>query len=238
MCGRFSNDKNVDDLAKEYQARGGRGDDFMARWSGLFSIAPTDPVPIVREYLDKDDGAIERELESALWDLRPHWRTEKKPLFNARLETVATLPSFKNAFASRRAIVPMTGYFEWTGPKGDKQPHFVNAGGELLSAAGLYEVRKVDERWEVYCVVITRTGEDSAGEVHDRMPVFLTPDTWDQWLSPDHLSATARDGALSMLDHSSREVAQTLVTFTVDRKVNSTRTVDPGDPTLVQRVDV
>jgi putative SOS response-associated peptidase YedK len=130
----------------------------------------------------------------------------------------------------------MNGYFEWTGPKGDKQPHFISAGGELLSAAGLYEVRKVDDRWEVSCVVITRTGEDSAGEVHDRMPVFLTPDVWDQWLSPDELSAKGKDGALSMLDHSSREVASTLTTYTVDRKVNSTRTADPRDPTLVQPV--
>lgn len=66
-------------------------------------------MPIVREYLD--EGTIEREIEPAVWDLRPAWRKEvKAPQINAPLETVAEKPMFNNVFTSRRAIVPMTGY--------------------------------------------------------------------------------------------------------------------------------
>lgn len=238
MCGRYSNDKTVDDLAKAYQAAGGRGTDFMAAWSGRFSLAPTDAVPIVREYLG--EGAVERELRLARWDFRPHWRTDARPLINARLETVAEKPTFRDAFVSRRAVVPMTGYFEWTGPPKDKVPHYVSAGGELLSAAGLYAFRKIGEsgagdEWETSCVVITRTAVDAAGEVHDRMPVFLTPDVSADWLTPEKLSDKA--GALSMLEHSSDAIASTLESWVVNRKVNSVRSVDPLDASIINPVD-
>lgn len=236
MCGRYAMDKNVDDLVRAYVADGGKAKDFISHWQASFSIAPTDPVPIVRERLD--DGTIERELEMAAWDLRPAWRTKEKspaPQFNARLETVAEKPLFRNAFTARRAIVPMTGYFEWTGPKGDKQPHYIHAGGELLSAAGLYEVRKVDEQWQISTLIITRTGVDSAGEVHDRMPVFLTPDVWDEWLTPDKINDPGP--VLSMLDHSSQAIASGLSTYTVDRRVNSVAKIDPHDASLIEPVE-
>ena len=233
MCGRYAMSKNLDDLVQTYKAQGGCGDDFMDWWKSTFSIAPTDPVPIVRERLD--DGTIEREIEPAVWDLRPAWRKEiKAPQFNARLETVAEKPMFKTAFTSRRAIVPMTGYYEWTGPKGDKQPHFIHAGDELLSAAGLYEVRKVNDEWEVSCVVITRTGKDSAGEVHDRMPVFLTDDVWADWLNPDKFEPDDKEDLLAMLDDRSETVAATLSTHLVDRKVNSVRALNREDPSLIE----
>ncbi|MBC7761075.1 MAG: SOS response-associated peptidase family protein [Candidatus Saccharibacteria bacterium] len=87
----------------------------------------------------------------------------------------------------------------WTGPPKDKTPHYVSAGGDLLSAAGLYAFRKIGEsdagaEWETSCVIITRTAVDEAGEVHDRMPVFLTPDVSADWLTPEKLTDTA--GAL------------------------------------------
>lgn len=231
-------DKNVGDLVRAYVAGGGKAQDFVASWHASFSIAPTDAVPVVRESLVEDEGTTERELRLASWDFRPTWRKEARPLINARLETVAELPTFRNAFTSRRAIVPMTGYYEWTGPPKAKQPHYISADGDLLSAAGLYEWRKDDiGEWQVSTVVITRTGVDSAGEVHDRMPVFLTPDTFDEWLDPTKLSASAKPGMLAMLDHTSQAVAASLNTRTVDRKVNSVRTVDPGDPTLIEAVE-
>jgi putative SOS response-associated peptidase YedK len=234
MCGRYSNDKGLDDMAKAYQAAGGKGDDFMAAWTGMFSLAPTDRVPIVREELD--DETIKRELQLARWDFRPHWRKEPRPLINARLESVAEKPTFREAFASRRAIVPMTGYYEWTGPPKAKTPHYISAGGELLSAAGLYEFRKLEEidEWEISCVVITRTGVDAAGEVHDRMPVFMTPDVWADWLAPEKL--TNKAGAVAMLDHSSNSVAATLGSWVVDRRVNSVHALDPHDRSIIEPV--
>lgn len=73
-----------------------------------------------------------------------------------------------------------------------------------MPAAGFYEVRTIGDEWEVSCLVITRTGQDSAGEVHDRMPVFLTSDVWSDWLNPDKLDASNKGNVLAMLDHSSQ----------------------------------
>lgn len=231
-------DKNVDDLVQAYVAEGGKAQDFMTQWQAQFSIAPTDPVPFVRERLVAADGSIERELALAAWDFRPAWRTDAKPLINARLETVAELPTFRKAFLARRAIVPMTGYFEWTGPAKAKQPHFIHAGGELLSAAGLYEWRKDDAGdWQASTVVITRTGQDRAGQVHDRMPCFLLPDAFNDWLDPVELDTSAKSDVLALLDHSSVAVAATLSTHPVDRRVNSVQKIDPADPSLIAPVD-
>lgn len=193
----------------------------------------------MREKLN--DGTIERELWMARWDFRPHWRTDAHPLINARLETVAEKPTFRDAFVSRRAIVPMTGYFEWTGPPKDKTPHHVSAGGELLSAAGPYAFRKIGEsdagdEWETSYVVITRTAVDAAGEVHDRMPVFLTPDVSADWLTPEKL--TGKAGALLMPERASSSIASTLESWVMGRKADSVRPVGPRAASIIEPAEV
>ena len=78
-----------------------------------WNIAPTHTVPVVREFVD-DDGEVQRSLELARWGLYPAWAKDKGPRpINARLETIATNGMFRGPFSSGRAIVPMTGYYEW-----------------------------------------------------------------------------------------------------------------------------
>lgn len=238
MCGRYAMDQDVDVLIGAYLADGGQAKDFVAAWQANFSIAPTDRVPFVWERFVDDQQHGERELGLAAWDFRPAWRKEPRPLINARLETVAQLPTFRRAFTARRALLPMSGYYEWTGTKGNKTPHYIHAGGELLSAAGLYEWCSNDAGdWQVSTVVITRTGVDSAGDVHDRMPVFLTPDTWDEWLDPNQLAPAAKPGVLAMLDYASTAVAASLSTHRVDRRVNDIRAIDQADASLIEPVE-
>lgn len=242
MCGRYASTKSVDDLAVAYQATGaGTGDDFMARWRGAFSIPPTSQAPIVRERVDAD-GVVGRELELAAWGLKPSWQRDPKArgFHNARLETVAEKPSFRTAFASRRVVVPMDGYYEWVDTDQGKQPYFIHAiDGGLLSAAGLYEVRKDGAgEWEVTYAVITRTARDAGGEVHDRMPVFLTPDAWVEWIAPGKVDKAQAPGMLSMLDAASEQVAGSLEAYPVSKRVNNVRTASPSDETLVERVEV
>jgi putative SOS response-associated peptidase YedK len=235
MCGRFAMNKKVDQIAQDYVDAGGQIKNFMDWYQASISLAPTDEVPIVREAVE--DGTIVRELGPARWDFRPQWRGDKRPVINARWESlVEGKPMFRKALLTHRAVVPMTGYFEWTGPPKDKTPHFVSAGGELLSAAGLYTFRKVEEtgEWETSCVVITRPGVDAAGEVHDRMPAFLTPDVLPDWLAPTELED--KGPLLAMLDHSSATVAASLESWVVDRKVNNSRTVDTRDASLLEPV--
>jgi putative SOS response-associated peptidase YedK len=235
MCGRFAVDKEVNDLIEEFVATGGDIQD----WRPTYSLAPTDVVPIVRERRNNESGEVVRTLDSAVWDFHPAFIKEsKRPNFNARLETVASNGMWKGAFASSHCIVPMLGYYEWQnldeGGKTVKQPHFIHGDG-TLAAAGIYTARKVDDEWVVSTAIITREARDASGEVHDRMPVFLTADVWDDWLAPHKLASDdEKQQVVSMLEHVSGEVAATITTYEVDRRVNNSRTIDPADPSLVE----
>jgi putative SOS response-associated peptidase YedK len=193
-------------------------------------------VPVIRERADRDTGEVRRIVEPAIWDFRPSFVKEpKRPQFNARLETVATNGMWKGAFASGRCIVPMRGYYEWTGEAGAKQPWFLHGEGALLAAAGVMTYRKVDDEWEVSTAIITRAARDASGEVHDRMPAFLTADAWDRWLDPHKLESDAdKEGMLDLLRGVSDGVAGTVRAHEVDRRVNSSQKVDPADATLIE----
>lgn len=101
-------------------------------------------------------------------------------LINARIEKIDS-GFWAPAFTAARCVVPMRGYYEWTGEKGDKTPHYLHGDG-LLAAAGL--TWSMDVKGEhVRCfVVITRKARDAGRTVHDRMPAFLAPDAMDATL--------------------------------------------------------
>ncbi|RFA19778.1 SOS response-associated peptidase [Subtercola boreus] len=245
MCGRFAMNKETDDLILEFVARGGRAED----WRPSYSVAPTDPAPIIRERAAKPDAEAEadadadreagptRELEIASWGLKPAWSKPGGPApINARLETVATNGMFRSAFASHRCIVPLIGYYEWQQRDDGKQPYFIHADTEVLAAAGLYSARRVNDEWKVTFTIITREARDASGQVHDRMPVFLTPDLYTQWLDPTRV--TAPDALLHVLDRSSTAVARSITTYPVARTVNNSRTLDPADANLIEPIDL
>lgn len=217
---------HVDELVREFVADGGKPEDWWKSWHGSYSIAPTDDAVIVR---DRGEG---RALELVRWDWqKPPSRPRGAPIINARIEKLTT-GFWAPAFTAARCVVPMSGYFEWTGAKGDKTPHFLHGDG-LLAAAGL--TWSMDVRGErVRCfVVITREARDAGGEVHDRMPAFLTDDAMGQWLEPVTLDRDGRESMLATLDGSSAAVAASIRQHIVDRKVNNSRTVDPTDPTVI-----
>ena len=176
MCGRFTLAIDGDGLLRSYVATAA---DRAGEWEPVYSIAPRNLAPVVREYLD-DEGELHRTLELTRWGLAPSWAKEKGPRpINARLETASTNGMFRGSFTNSRAVVPMTGYYEWVEVEDGKDPHFVHhPDGELLHAAGLTAARKTDdgESWDVSFTIITREARDAGGEVHDRMPVFLTED--------------------------------------------------------------
>jgi putative SOS response-associated peptidase YedK len=220
-------DKSTDDLIQEFVADGG---DFRD-WRPSYNIAPTDRVPVVRSR--ERGGEIMRTVDGATWGLRPMWVGEKAPApINARLESVATNGLFRHAFLSNRLIVPMNGYYEWEATANGKQPHFIQ-NNSLLAAAGLYEPRKQpDGSWSLTMTIITREAKDASGEIHDRMPVFLTPDTYDDWLLPGKAD---KEDLLAMLDHASLAMASTMHTYPVSKRVNSVRDEEAKhDPALIE----
>ena len=241
-------DQDIDDLIADYVDSGGRADEWIASWhedmrarlSPSYNISPTNTVAIVREGLD-DAGTPRRRLDAAVWDLRPAWRTKLgKPMINARLETVAEKPMWRAAFARRRVLVPMRGYYEWTGPPKQRQPHFIcNPQSPLLSAAGLGEVRNIgtenEPDWEVSAAIITTAAADAGGEVHDRMPVFLPPDLWDTWLDHRPLKTEDKPAMLDMLGQSCRDISPHMVTYPVSPHVNRAG-AGVGDPETIEPV--
>lgn len=237
-------DATTDELIREFVAAGGRPQDWRpdwdeSAWRPTYSIAPTTSAPIVSERLV--EGTVQRGLELARWDWpKPANRPSGPPIINARIEKLDQ-GFWVGAFSNSRVAVPMRGYYEWTGERGDKQPHFIHGEG-LLAAAGLaWTATVAGERRRVF-VVVTREARDASGEVHDRMPAFLDDELLDRWLAPEPLtvpgdsdaSRARRHEMLDLLDHSSTEIARTIRTYEVDRKVNSTRAVDPFDPSLIE----
>ena len=218
----------TDELLSLFDATGDNAADF---WRPSYSVAPTDPAPIVREWIH--DETVQRDVDLASWGFKPGWAKPGGPApINARLESVASNGMFRSAFASQRCLVPMAGYYEWQQLDDGKQPYFIHGAGDVLAAAGLYAARQEDDVWKISFTIITRAARDASGEIHDRMPVFLTPDVWGQWLSSEKISD--KEEVLSMLDRCSVAVARTVTAHPVSRTVNNVRTLDSEDPGLIE----
>lgn len=236
MCGRYSVAVSGTALVDALELDGAEPG---FEWSPAYSVAPRTRAPVIRDRLAGNQRVREASLPT--WGLRPSWAKEKGPRpINARLEGVATNGMFRSAFASARGAVPMTGYFEWQEAVEDgkkvKNPSYVHApGDELLLAACLLAFHREgdDAEWRTTFTIITRTGEDAAGEVHDRMPVFLTPAAWDTWLDPGKIDKDQTGDLLELLDVESRSAAATLRTRPVSRAVNNVRTLDRHDRRLI-----
>jgi len=148
-----------------------------------YNLAPSERVVFV--FSNADEA---RQAGHARWGLVPHWSKEgktKTPLFNARSETVLKKPAFKGAFIRGRCLVPASGWFEWKREEGAKQPyHVCLKSGEPFALAGLFDVwRSGDgkERLVSLCVLTTEAPE-GLNWLHERMPVVLDYDRYDQWL--------------------------------------------------------
>jgi putative SOS response-associated peptidase YedK len=128
-------------------------------------------------------------LEKLHWGLVPHWAKDISTgykMINARVETVSSKPSFRDAFKKRRCLILADGFYEWKGEKGQKQPFFITLPDEKPFAfAGLWETwRDKDKQEDSYrsCTIITREASESLKDIHDRMPSVLNPDSYDAWL--------------------------------------------------------
>lgn len=127
---------------------------------------------------------------------------------------------------------PAAGYYEWTIlPDGSKQPHFIYAPDRGLAMAGILSAwpdkskpEDSPDKWTISMAIITRDAHVAPGEVHDRMPAFLTPDGYDAWLG----DALERDELLALLDRDSFEVAHELQHYEVSKDVNSVKNNGPA----------
>jgi putative SOS response-associated peptidase YedK len=180
MCGRFTmTHEQLELLAEDL----GVPVESLPNIRPRYNIAPTDEHFIVR--MEHED----REAVPAKWGLLNWWSKDAKRAalqINARAETLEQKTPFKEAFLKHRCIVPADGFFEWTGPKEDRRPiWFHSPDGSLLYFAGLYDYwRPNPDEWQRTFTIVTTTANDLIAPVHDRMPVILSRDDIDDWISP------------------------------------------------------
>ena len=205
MCGRYASFRRDDEIARALMVQQILGEERGPSWN----VAPMQGIRVVLERPPREepDGAPVRQLRRVRWGLVPSWAKDPtigSRMINARSETLTTKPSFKAAAARRRCLVPMDGYYEWMkNPDGTKTPFFLHADDEgLLAAAGLYELwpdphlaEDDPKKWLSTATIATTTATDALGHIHDRTPVFIPPDRYDQWLDT-HLQDTTEVDAL------------------------------------------
>ena len=215
MCGRFSQTRSWSELAELYEAPGGEPPRNLAP---RYNVAPTQAIPIVRI---EEDGR--RGLVMARWGLVPSWAKDVAigaRLINARAETAAEKPAFRDAVRRRRCLIPADGFYEWQArPRGPKQPHHIaRADGGAMAFAGLWERwdRAPDGRPLVSCTILTTEANALVRPIHDRMPVILDPEDEGPWLD---VGDPARLRPIS---------ADALRANPVGRRVNDVRNDDPA----------
>jgi putative SOS response-associated peptidase YedK len=180
MCGRYMMTSPVEAVRRLLLV------DERLNLPPRYNIAPSQDVPIVR--LRKDRSG--RELALVRWGLIPYWSKDAKigaRLINARAESIATKPAFREAFARRRCLVPANGFYEWEKRGRARQPWLIRArDGGLLTFAGLWEHWRDPAGGTIAsCTIITGEPNPLVARLHDRMPVIVPAEDHERWLSGD-----------------------------------------------------
>jgi len=197
MCGRFSLDLDTDALVQEFVAQHNR----FPEWAPSWNIAPTSTIPIV---VERNPGVTE--IGPARWSLIPSWSKEpnsRYPTFNARSETAAQKPTFREAVKHHRCLVPVSGYYEWVTVAGTKTPHYIHDPlARVFSLAGLYSWWHNPSTNEMIATatILTRQAAPALFHIHPRMPIVVASEHYSRWLNPEDHEGAALITALS--DHS------------------------------------
>jgi len=179
MCGRFTQKYTWEELSRLYRLT-----QPARNLRPRYNICPTDPVDVV---IRGDAGLLVMPMR---WQLIPSWW--KKPLkeqpatFNARAETVAKKPMFRDAFKRTRCLIPASGYYEWETRPDGKQPYYItSANGPVLTIPGLWTDwrDRVNDETLATCTMIITEANSFISAIHDRMPVLLDEDSAAAWLS-------------------------------------------------------
>lgn len=215
MCGRFAITLPSDAMAQLF---GAQPDNNLPDVPN-YNVCPTTQIHVVTSTEDAD-----RRLQSMRWGLLPRWY--KKPsggplLINARAETIAEKPAFRDAVRTRRALVVATGFYEWTKTEdGARDPWYITPTGDgpLVMAAIWQDWTGPEGDSMRTCALVTTAANDTMGKIHHRMPVIVAPQDWPLWLGE------AGHGAATLMQAAPEDALQM---HRVDRAVNSNRASGP-----------
>ena len=178
MCGRYTLRTVTEEIAAAFSVA------EMLVVEARYNIAPTQEVLGIRQ---TPEG---REASFLKWGLIPAWAKDAgigARLINARSETVAEKPAFREAFKRRRCLIPADGFYEWARTNGKKQPFYFRLREERpFGFAGLWEKWRSPAGEVVEsCTILTTEANELLRPVHDRMPVILPPEDYQLWLNED-----------------------------------------------------
>ncbi len=177
MCGRYVLSIRPEALAAHFGLD--EYSDYPPRWN----ISPGTEIPVIR--LSPEGRRV---LHLLRWGLVPNWAKDAsigRRLNNARAETVAEKPAFREAYRRRRCLIPANGFYEWKTLDKGKQPYYISLRtGQPLAMGGLWEAWRTPDGGVLHTCAIVTTGANSLiAAIHDRMPVIIGPEHWQTWLS-------------------------------------------------------
>jgi putative SOS response-associated peptidase YedK len=205
MCGRFALHHPADEIHEAFNIE---RPIFLSE--PRYNIAPTQSIAVVTPA---------RELVEMRWGLVPRWSRDGKPYINARGETLAEKPSFREAFRKRRVIVPCSGFYEWRAEGKLRVPLYIRVdGGALFGIAALWEPPA--EPGGLPTVALVTTAANAAlAPLHDRMPVIVARAHHAAWLDPANPAPEALITAYP---------AEAFTLHTVSSRVNGVKDDDAG----------
>ncbi|UTR09721.1 SOS response-associated peptidase [Evansella sp. LMS18] len=178
MCGRFTLYADPDFLAGYFNLE--NKEDLQMEAS--YNIAPGQFVfAVVRGKISYRGGLIK-------WGLIPSWSaapSSRYKMINARSETVHEKPAFKHLIEKRRCVIPADGFYEWKQEEGEKQPYYIKMANDTpVLFAGLWDRWKSDDGESLTtCTILTTRPNELMVSLHDRMPVILQEDKWQDWVA-------------------------------------------------------
>jgi putative SOS response-associated peptidase YedK len=215
MCGRFVGYRKLDELKEIFPI-----DRCTSEVAANYNVAPSQEILAIYKHQRQNW------LDKFHWGLVPFWAKDTtigNRMINARAETIAEKPSFRNAFKKRRCLIIADGFYEWKGPTGQKQPMFITLPDRKPFAfAGLWETWGKKDLPDLYrsCTIITTEACEAMRDIHHRMPVILKPEAYAYWLNPDNQDVAELKTILQ------KELLTDLVSYPVSKQVNSTRNND------------
>lgn len=183
MCGRFMLISSSRNVREHFDVE--RSIDFHRR----YNIAPSQEiVGVIRSGWDS-----QREMTTFRWGLIPAWAKDShsgKALINARAETVADKPAFRNAFKSRRTLIPANGFFEWDNKTRSRSPYLIGLENDALFAmGGIWELSTDAENpIQRSCSILTTESNGLVANIHDRMPVIVRKENYGDWIASGPLN--------------------------------------------------
>jgi putative SOS response-associated peptidase YedK len=196
MCGRFVGYRKLGDYQDKF-----RIELFEVDPKPNYNVAPSQMVPAV---IRENDQNV---LRAFKWGLVPFWAKDisiGNRLINARSETVDSKPAYRAAFKKRRCLIPADGFYEWQGPKGNKQPMYITTRDDSpFGFAGLWEVWDARGRAGealFTCTILTTEASAVMQDIHHRMPAILKPEVFDKWIDENTSENELKDILQSQIE--------------------------------------